>query len=139
MGVKTAAFGVNVANFGVLILLVAAAPPKPRGVIMPGVIMPPIIIGELLPIPPGNRFLDDESPRLGGGAIKLDNASSLGFAVASSFGVSVLLGVSSFFPVIGGGANGLPTSAGSSPGKIHPVGNGKANKTKRNKKNKQWE
>jgi hypothetical protein len=96
---------VKVANFGVV------APPNAVGVIIP-----PIIIGEPIPpgIPPGGppigRFLAER--RLGGGAI-MDDIASLG--LVSSFGSS------SFVRIVGGGASGLLTSAGSSPGNIHPV------------------
>jgi hypothetical protein len=63
-----------------------------------------------------DRFIA-EGARLGGAIIAA--SGSLG---ASSFGARLAsIDAASALGVIGGGANGLATSSGSSPGKIQPV------------------
>lgn len=99
----------------------AVAPFTPGGDIIPGgpppggIIIPPIIGADAMApgIPPMDRFFAER--RLGGGAI-IDDIASLGSLSSFSFAAES----SSVFATVGGGARGLPTSAGSSPGNIHP-------------------
>lgn len=90
-----------------------------------GGFLPPVVEGVTLPIderggaPPyrlmvGVPLFFDNTP-LGGGAIKAASGSLLA-GVAASAGVEGA--ASEVLGMIGGGANGLATSAGSSPGKI---------------------
>jgi hypothetical protein len=62
----------------------------------------------------GVPFFIDDTPRLGGGAIKAASGSLL----PAADGAGVAGTASAFLGMIGGGARGLATSAGSSPGKI---------------------
>mmetsp|Transcript_25438 Transcript_25438/g.41344 ORF Transcript_25438/g.41344 Transcript_25438/m.41344 type:complete len:101 (-) Transcript_25438:2431-2733(-) len=89
---------------GTFLLLVATLPIEAKG------------SADLLTVAIGIPFFLDDKPRLGGGAINAARGSPLLDATEAAKGVEGA--ASAFLGIIGGGANGLATSAGSSPGNI---------------------
>lgn len=107
-------FGWNVANVGGAIMGDAGGTFVPAAD-ADGITLPMDARGSAYLPDKGVPFFLDDMPRVGGGAI---NAASGSFDVAESAGPGVAGGASEALGMIGGGASGLATSAGSSPGKI---------------------